>query len=269
MTGAPAPHDGTLLPRCDLGDLAALAGELLERVRSERPRVHAITNAAAQTLTANLLLAVGAIPSLTVATAEVPDFTRRAAALLVNLGTLDADRRSAIPLAIAEARANGTPWVLDPVFIDTSPQRLAFARSCLSEGPQVLRCNPGEFAALCEADAGPEFLHAFTAYHRTVVALTGEIDRIADPARIVSVANGHALMSRVTAMGCAGTALIAAFTALHPDAFEAAAAALLVTGVAGEIAALRSAGPGTFQAAYLDALFSLDRATLIETGRLS
>ena len=54
-----------------------------------------------------------------------------------------------------------------------------------------------------------ESLQAFAASHRTVVALTGEIDQVADPARIVGVANGHVLMSRVTAMGCAGTALIA------------------------------------------------------------
>jgi hydroxyethylthiazole kinase len=266
MTGASAPNDATLLPHCDL---VALSGELLERVRSERPRVHAITNAAAQTFTANLLLAAGAVPSLTVAPMEVPDFTRRSAALLVNLGTLDDDRLSAIPLAIAEARAHGKPWVLDPVFVDASPKRLAFARSCLSEGPQVLRCNAGEFAALSGVEGSTESLRAFAATHRTVVALTGEIDCVADPARTVRVANGHALMSRVTAMGCAGTALIAAFAALHPDAFEAAAAALLVTGVAGGIAALRSRGPGTFQAAYLDALYALDRTTLIETGRFS
>ena len=266
MTGAPAPREDAPLPHCDL---AVLSGELLERVRSERPRVHAITNAAAQTLTANLLLAAGAVPSLTVAPAEVSDFTRRSAALLVNLGTLDDDRLSAIPLAIAAARAKGTPWVLDPVFVDASSQRLAFARSCLSEGPQVVRCNGSEFAALSDADIVPESLQAFATSHRTVIALTGEIDQVADPARVVSVANGHVLMSRVTAMGCAGTALIAAFAALHRDAFEAAAAALLVSGVAGEIAALRSAGPGTFQAAYLDALYGLDRATLIEKGRPS
>jgi hydroxyethylthiazole kinase len=266
MTGAAAPHDATLLPYCDL---AALAGELLERIRSGRPRVHAITNAAAQTLTANLLLAVGAVPSLTVAPAEVPDFTRRSAALLVNLGTLDDDRLSAIPLAIAEARANGTPWVLDPVFADASSKRLAFARSCLPEGPQILRCNAGEFAALSGIEGGAESLRAFAVTHGTVVALTGEIDRIVDATRVACIGNGHVLMSRVTAMGCAGTALAAAFAAFHGDAFEAAAAALLVTGVAGEIAAFRSAGPGTFQVAYLDALYSLDRATLIETGRFS
>jgi hypothetical protein len=113
-------------------DIVATAGLLLARLRQERLRVHAITNAAAQAFTANLLLAAGAIPSLTVAPDEVADFTRSAGALLVNLGTLDADRRAAIPRAIAAARASGIPWVLDPVFVDASPPRLALARLCLA-----------------------------------------------------------------------------------------------------------------------------------------
>jgi len=249
--------------------LSTLTGFLLERLRAERTRVHAITNAAAQTLTANLLLAAGGIPSLTVAPEEVPAFTRRSAALLVNLGTLDADRCAAIPKAIATARAHAKPWVLDPVFVEASPPRLEFARTCLAGAPHVLRCNAGEFKALAGDDATPETVQAFARAHGTVVALTGAMDLIADGARLVRIENGHPLMARVTAMGCAGTALIAAFTSLHDNALEAAAAALLATSVAGEIAAPDANGPGTFQPAFIDALFNLDTPTLIACGRVS
>src|SRR5918994_350472 len=179
-------------------DLPSGAARLLTHLRAERTRVHAITNAAAQVLTANLLLAAGGTPSLTTAPDEVADFARRAGALLVNLGTLDRDRRAAIPEAIAAARGAGRPWVLDPVFVDASPPRLAFARA-----------------------------------NGTVLAVTGAADVVTDGRRELAVANGHPLMSRVTAMGCAGGALAAAFAALEPDAFQAAAAALLVIGVAG------------------------------------
>ncbi len=102
-----------LLP--DARDWPEQAASLLARLREraelgETPvRVHAITNAAAQVLTANLLLAAGAIPSLTTAPDEATAFTGRAGALLVNLGTLDQDRRAAIPWAIASARAGGKP----------------------------------------------------------------------------------------------------------------------------------------------------------------
>jgi len=253
----------------DVFNLPSLAGHLLGRLRGERTRVHAITNAAAQTLTANFLLAAGGIPSLTVAPKEVSAFTSRSAALLINLGTLDNDRRAAIPQAIETARARAMPWVFDPVFVDASPSRLDFARSCLAMKPCVLRCNAGEFAAFADSEASPAEVQSFAKAHASVVALTGPVDLVTDGSRMIRIENGHSLMTRVTAMGCAGTALIAAFTALHASALEAAAAALLVSGVAGEIAALEAKGPGTFQPAFLDALYNLDHATLLAHGRFS
>ncbi len=262
MTRTPASR----MDACDFPQLAAL---LLGRLRSERSRVHAITNSVAQAFTANMLLAAGGIPSLTVAPDEVPFFTRRSDALLVNLGTLDSERRKAILLGIATARDHGKPWVLDPVFVEASPSRLEFAQSCLSGEPCVLRCNASEFRALAGCDADLPALQAFAQSHRTVVALTGEIDWITDGARVVRVDNGHPLMAHVTAMGCAGTALIAAFSALHGNALEAAVAAVLVTGVAGEIAGAHSKGPGGFQPAFLDAVFNLDSEILTTHGRVS
>ena len=64
----------------------------------------------------------------------------------------------------------------------------------------------------------------------------GEIT-ITDGERVAAVANGHALMAKVTAMGCAGSALVTACLAVEPDAFRAAVAALVIIGVAGEMAA--------------------------------
>ena len=50
-------------------------------------------------------------------------------------------------------------------------------------------------------------------------ALTGETDLVTDGERVCRIANGHPLMARVTAMGCAGSALVAAVLAVEPDAF--------------------------------------------------
>jgi hydroxyethylthiazole kinase len=261
MQSATAPALGAFDP--------AQAGLFLDRLRRERIRVHAITNAAAQVFTANLLLSAGGIPSLTVAPDEVAYFAARAGALLVNLGTLDGDRRASIPWAIAAMRAHGKPWVLDPVFVDASPPRLELARLCLIGRPAVLRCNAAEFAALAGSEAQPEAVRAFAEDHGMVVALTGPVDLVTDGRRSASIENGHALMSRITAMGCAATALIAAFAALHQDALEAAAAALLVIGIAGEIAAEQAGGPGSFQAAILDALHGLDQDTVLTRARIA
>jgi hydroxyethylthiazole kinase len=256
-------------PKTGAPDLPARAAELLERLRTERVRVHAITNAAAQVFTANLLLAVGGIPSLTVAPEEVASFTSRAGALLVNLGTLDSERRAGIPWAIAAARAAKKPWVLDPVFVDASPPRLELARLCLTGCPAVVRCNAGELAALAGTEASPETVRAFAASQGIAIALTGPVDIVTDGSTTLTIANGHDLMTRVTAMGCAATALVAAFAALSPEPVEAAASALLVMGVAGEIAAEIAQGPGSFEPALLDALYRLNGETLRARARLA
>jgi hydroxyethylthiazole kinase len=264
MNTAPAPtaHDRTL-------DVAAQAGRLLTRLRAERTRVHAITNAAAQVLTANLLLAAGAIPSLTAAADEVPAFVTRAGALLINLGTLDGERRAAIPWAIASARAAARPWVLDPVFVDASPARRDLARLCLAGHPSVLRCNAAEFAALAEREPTVEGVREYAAALQAVVALTGPVDHVTDGTRSLLIENGHALMARTTAMGCAATALVAAFVALAPeDMLGAAAAALVVIGVAGEMAGETAGGPGSFPAAFLDVVDALDPAIIERRARV-
>jgi hydroxyethylthiazole kinase len=69
-------------------------------------------------------------------------------------------------------------------------------------------------------------------------------------------------------MGCAGTAVLTALLVVEPDAFLAAAAALLVLGVAGERAGAVAHGPGTFPAAFLDALDALDAAALARAARI-
>ncbi|WP_349368160.1 hydroxyethylthiazole kinase [Salinarimonas sp.] len=249
--------------------LAADAARLLAETRARRPRVHALTNAAAQAFTANLLLAAGAIPSLTIAAEEAGHFARRADAVLVNLGTLDAERRAGIPVAVAAAREAGRPLVLDPVFVEASPPRLAVARELLAQGPAIVRLNPGELEALGGRAPTPETAAALARADGLVVALTGATDVVTDGVRSLRIGNGHPLMARVTAMGCAGSALVAAFAALEPDRVTAAAAALLVLGVAGEIAGARAVGPGSFPAAYLDALDALCEADLVSHARVS
>jgi hydroxyethylthiazole kinase len=130
-----------------------------------------------------------------------------------------------------------------------------------------MRLNSAELAALAGKPEG-EVLGRFAREMRTVIGLTGVTDRITDGARVVTVENGHVLMGRVTAMGCAGSALAAACLAVEDDAFIATAAALLALGVAGEIAAARADGPGSFAAAILDAVYALDHRVLAERAKV-
>src|SRR5207237_288506 len=129
-------------------DLPATTADILERLRGRRPRVHCIANAVAQAFTANMLLAVGAVPSMTIALKEVKAFAARADAVLINLGTFDPERQKASLAAIGVANKAGIPWVLDPVFIDRSPPRAVFAKTLVAKTPRALRLNRAEFGAL-------------------------------------------------------------------------------------------------------------------------
>lgn len=250
-------------------ELADIAADVLARIRDRAPRVHCITNSVAQQYTANMLLAAGAVPSMTIAREEIAAFVAGADALLVNLGTFDAERRAAIDVALRAMGEGGMPWALDPVFIDRSPARAQFARELVARKPAVVRLNTSEFEALGNADVAGEAAPRFAKAHGVVVALTGSVDVVSDGARRAAIANGDPLMRLVTAMGCAGSALVAAALAVEPDAFLATAGALIAFGVAGEVAASTARGPGTFAAAIIDALHALDRATLRARTKVS
>jgi hydroxyethylthiazole kinase len=249
-------------PSSDLPDIAA---DILERLRERRPRVHCITNAVAQNFTANVLLAAGPIPSMTISPDEVADFAASADAVLINLGTFDADRRAASETAIAQIRFAGRPWVLDPVLIDRSPPRADFARKLMAQAPAAIRLNEAEFKTLAASDR-PE---QYAVSHRAIVAITGETDLITDGERVISIANGHPLMARVTVMGCAETALVAAALTAEQDRLKAVASAVLLFGLAGELAGDAANGPGSFAVHILDALFNLDRATIRARAKVS
>jgi len=88
--------------------------------------------------------------------------------------------------------------------------------------------------------------------------VSGATDHVADAARAVRVENGHPLMGAITGSGCMATALVGAFRSVERDPFLAAAAAMIAFGIAGEIAAERSAGPGTFRQHLMDAVYGLD-----------
>ncbi|HEV2629177.1 MAG TPA: hydroxyethylthiazole kinase [Pseudolabrys sp.] len=253
----------------DLTDAAPrAAARLVGELHARGPRVHCITNTVAQAYTANMLLAAGGVPSMTLSAEEIGGFVARADALLVNLGTFDAERRAATGVAIAAAHEHRRPWVLDPVFVDRSASRAAFARDLVRRGARVVRLNHAELTALADG-ATREDAMAYARATGVVVAVSGTADLITDGMRTIAIGNGHPLMARVTAMGCAGSALVAACLALEPDALMASAAALIALGVAGEIAAEKSAGPGSFAFHIIDALAALDAPTLMARAKVS
>jgi hydroxyethylthiazole kinase len=240
----------------------------VERIRAEVPLVHSITNYVVMNSTANALLAAGASPVMAHAVEEVEEMVAHARALVVNIGTLSAPWVEAMVRAGLEARRLGIPAVLDPVGCGATRWRLATAQRLIAEiAPAVIRGNASEIRALVREDRaahGVDSAHdtedavddaqALAARCGCVVSVSGATDVVASASAVIRIRNGHPWMRRVTGMGCTATALTAAFVAVNPLPVRAAAHAMGLMGIAGEIAATRSSGPGTFQPAFLDAL---------------
>ena len=246
--------DGTTIAECVL------------RFRDARPHVHCITNTVAQHFTANVLLAAGATPSMTIATDEVGDFVNMADALLVNLGTMDPQRSTAIDRAIDTAIEGNKPWALDPVFVQASPIRLELAKALLTRNPTLMRCNLPELSALMGREVDLSSLTDLS--RQSTIALTGKLDRVVSGDQSIEIANGSALMDRVTTMGCALTAVMIGFMAVEKDAALAATSSLVLYGLAGEIAEVKSSGPGTFVPHFLDALSNISADAIVKGAKI-
>jgi hydroxyethylthiazole kinase len=254
----------------------------LEDLRVRRPLVHNITNYVAMTVSANVLLALGASPAMVHAVEEVEDFVAISDALAVNIGTLSPPWVDAMRVAVARANALGKPWALDPVGCGATGYRTQVAAELAGLKPSVIRGNASEILSLAgqvgaggkgvDSTAPAEYATSAAAAlaQRTgsIVAITGETDYVCDGTTLVVVHAGHALMPLSTALGCSLSAVTAAFTAVRPPR-DAAVAALAVFGAAGAVAAERCRGPGHLPAEICDALHGMDRATLAAHARLS
>jgi hydroxyethylthiazole kinase len=229
--------------------------DVLSQVREQRPRVHCLMNTVVQKFTADGITAVGAVPSMTSSREEIESFVSKVEALTINLGTLDAARRNVIRMAVKVANATSKPWIIDPVHCDYSPSRLDFARELIALKPTIVRGNVAEMNVI--GDVGG-----------ALRIQTGPQDLLADTTRVVTIRNGHPWMAKVTGTGCLSGGVIAAFMAVEPDAMLAATAALTVTGVSAQLAAEHARGPGTFEAAFLDALNAIDTADIIAHARI-
>ena len=90
---------------------------------------------------------------------------------------------------------------------------------------------------------------------------TGARDLLVDQERCLILENGVPELSGITGTGCMVGALSAAFLAQR-DPFSAALLGTSVMGIAGEIAAKRSKGPGSFQMELLDAVAGMTQEEL-------
>ena len=268
-----------------MNSLLEQCGGILAALRAEKPLVHHITNYVTVNDCANITLAIGASPIMADAMEEAADIARISSALVLNIGTLNSRTIASMQAAGKAANEKNIPVVLDPVGAGASALRNdAVARLLREVRVAVVRGNISEVRFLAglssntkgvdasEADAGNagDIAKHVARTFNCVVAITGAVDTIADAERVIHIHNGHCMMADVTGTGCMCSSLVGSFCGASPQYFEAAAAAVLCMGVAGELAfdAAGQKGTGSFRAALLDAVSRMDRKTMEERGRV-
>ena len=100
------------------------------------------------TVSANVLLALGASPAMVHAAEEVEDFVAISDCLAINIGTLSPPWVAAMRATVARANTLGKPWVLDPVGCGATAYRTQVAAELAGLKPSVIRGNASEIMSL-------------------------------------------------------------------------------------------------------------------------
>lgn len=245
--------------------------QILQQLHDQSPLVHCMTNDVVQTFTANVLLALGCSPAMVIEPEEAEQFAAIANSLLINVGTLTADRQQAMKRAIHSANTAEKPWVLDPVAVGALTFRTRFCHEILSLKPAAIRGNASEIMALAGVSLGGRGVDSLNSTNdalpaaqslakqaNTIVAISGEIDYITDGVRTIAVEGGDILMTRVVGTGCALSAVVAASCGLSGDRLQHVATACALMKQAGKMATQRCRGTGSFIPEFLDALYQLN-----------
>ena len=257
-------------------------GQVLARIREQKPLLHHITNFVVMNDTANVTLHVGALPVMAHAYQEVEEMVALAGALVLNPGTLTPEWVEAMIAAGRRANELGLPVVLDPVGAGATTLRTESNQRILREVQvTIVRGNSGEIGALSGAGGvvkGVESVEdladplavaqAMAREHQATIAITGARDIVADGERALGVDNGHAWLKTITGTGCMATTMVAAFAAVESDPLIAAAGGLACFGLAAEQAAEQAHGPATFKVALFDSLYNLTPEQLAAGARI-
>ena len=252
------------------------AFELLEKVRSEKPLVHHLTNWVTIYDCANIVKVMGASPIMAHAPEEVAQMSGIAHALVLNIGTLTVEFVEAMKLAAKSANKKGIPVVLDVCGAGASRLRDTSSYALLDQCRiDVLKGNSSEIARIAGKDVQTKGVDAsrveadlkqlavqLALERRCTVVITGKEDIVSDGTKTCVVRNGDPMMANIVGTGCMATSAIAVFCAVEKDLSKACCAGLVCFEIAAECAARKSRGPGTFKEQLYDCLYALDKKTV-------
>lgn len=256
--------------------------EILERVRKEKPLVHHITNWVTIYDCANITRTFGALPVMAHAREESGDMARIASSLVLNIGTLTPSLIESMIVAGMKANESGIPVILDAVGVGATRLRDEKAFELLEKTAiTVIKGNASEIARLAGEDVVTKGVEAteivadlsgiakkLARERNVVVVITGQEDIITDGGKVYMVKNGHEMMGSIVGTGCMAASVIGVFTGVEKEYAKAAASALVCFGIAGELAAVKSDGPGSFKVNFYDEVYTLNRETIERMTRI-
>ena len=256
--------------------------ECLENVRKTVPLVHNITNYVTVNDVANVLLACGGSPIMSDEAEDVEDITSVCGGLNINIGTLHKTSIEGMFRAGKKANELGHPVLLDPVGAGASALRTNTALELMKElRLAVIRGNISEIktralgsgttkgvdADVADAvteenlDDAAEFVKEFARKTESIIAVTGAIDLVSDGEKCYVIRNGRPEMGKITGTGCQLSGMMTAYVTANPEnRLEAAAAAVCVMGLAGEIGWERMQegdGNATYRNRIIDAIYNM------------
>ena len=256
--------------------------ECMDNVRKNVPLVHNITNYVTVNDVANILLACGGSPIMSDEPEDVEDITSVCGGLNINIGTLHQSSREGMLLAGKKANELGHPVLLDPVGAGASRLRTDTALRIMKEIKlTVIRGNISEIKTLAYgsgttkgvdadvADAVTEetlndaiaFVKNFARKTSCIIAVTGAIDLVSDGEICYVIRNGRPEMGKITGTGCQLSGMMTAYvTANQEKPLEAAASAVCIMGLAGEIGWSRMQegdGNATYRNRIIDAVYQM------------
>lgn len=260
-----------------------MLGIYLDAVREKTPLVHNITNYVTVNDVANAILACGGSPIMSDEPQDVEDITTICGGLNINIGTLNERSIEGMRKAGKKANELGHKVLLDPVGAGASALRTGTAKKLMEEIRfDVIRGNSSEIKTVAQgsgttkgvdadvADAVTEenleqaiaFVKNLSKATGAVIAMTGAIDLVSDGQTCYVIRNGRPEMEKITGTGCQLSGIMPAFLAANPEhTLEAAAAAVCVMGLAGEIGwSLMQEGDGnsTYRNRIIDAIYNMN-----------
>ena len=266
-----------------------MLGTCIENVRKGVPLVHNITNYVTVNDVANILLACGGSPIMSDEPEDVEDITAICGGLNINIGTLNQRSIQAMFRAGEKAASLGHVLLLDPVGAGASALRTNTAVELMEKLPfTVIRGNISEIKTLAlgsgttkgvdadVADAVTEetlpqaiqFVKDFAQRSKAIIAITGAIDLVSDGETCYVIRNGRPEMGKITGTGCQLSGVMTAYITANPDnQLEAAAAAVCVMGLAGEIGwgnMQEGDGNATYRNRIIDAIYNMTPEQLEE-----